>query len=86
MKPVGKFVVLYLDQKDASVIQGELDKKAQVCVLRERIIVFTATVFAVEGAEAWPGPPPAWRRRGVTEERCPARGSSTAGSGPPVGW
>lgn len=32
MKPVGKFAVLYLDQRDASVIQRDLDKKAQVCV------------------------------------------------------
>lgn len=35
-KPVGKFAVLYLHQKDVSAIQRDLDKRAQVCVWRER--------------------------------------------------
>lgn len=33
---MGKFAVLYLDQKDASVIQRDFDKKAHVCFWRER--------------------------------------------------
>lgn len=35
MEPVGKFAVLYLDQKDVSAFQRDLDKKAQVFVWRE---------------------------------------------------
>lgn len=42
-----------------------------------RGIIFTVTIFAVEGCRGT-----AWRKRGVVEECCVARGSLTGGSGP----